>query len=134
MDKRTSMILMVIGGAFYIVGGAVAYFIVATVGGAVVGLTGNTNFAKQTTETMSTVVATGLISGALIIIGGVLVNSESRRNRIVGGVLGILGALIGIINTLAGLIVGLVLTLVGAIGGMTYKEQPPQRPTSLGAG
>ncbi|MEM1702942.1 MAG: hypothetical protein QXQ31_02685 [Zestosphaera sp.] len=126
MNKKTCMILMIVGGAFYIVGGFVATLVVGALGGLTAGLTGSPEIAKRAQEAMTAVIATGFISGILIIIGGVLVNSEVRSRRIIGGALGIIGALIGIINTFAGLVIGLVLTLVGAVGGITYKPSTPQ--------
>ncbi|MEM4873664.1 MAG: hypothetical protein QXY35_09410 [Thermofilaceae archaeon] len=126
MNKRTCMILMVAGGAFYVAGGFVASLLVGVLGGFAAGLTGSPEVAKWTRETVAATIAVGAVSGTLIIIGGVLVNSEVRSRRIVGSALGIIGALIGIANTFAGLIVGLVLTLVGAVGGITYKPSTPQ--------
>lgn len=126
MNKKTCMILMVVGGAFYIIGGLAATFLVAALGGIAVGLTGSPEVARQAQEAMVTAIITGFISGVLIIVGGVLVNSEIRSRRVIGGALGIIGALIGIMNTFAGLLIGLVLTLVGVIGGITYKPSTPQ--------
>lgn len=126
MNKRTCMILMVAGGAFYVAGGFVASLLVGVLGGFAAGLTGSPEVAKWTRETVAATIAVGAVSGTLIIIGGVLVNSEVRSRRIVGSALGIIGALIGVANTFAGLIVGLVLTLVGAVGGITYKPSTPQ--------
>ncbi|MEM4570463.1 MAG: hypothetical protein QXE66_04050 [Desulfurococcaceae archaeon] len=126
MNKRTCMILMVAGGAFYVAGGFVASLLVGVLGGFAAGLTGSPEVAKWTRETVTATIGVGAVSGTLIIIGGLLVNSEVRSRRIVGSALGIIGALIGVANTFAGLIVGLVLTLIGAVGGITYKPSTPQ--------
>lgn len=121
VSKRTGMALLIAGGAFYIVGGLAAGFIL----GGLIAFTGGLSGRSMTTEAntaLTTYFGWGLFTGVLIIIGGLLVNSPSGRRRKIGGALAIIMALIGIINTIAGLVIGFVLTLVGAIVGLTYKE------------
>ncbi len=115
------MVLLIAGGAFYIVGGLTAGFIL----GGLIAFMGGLSGQSMTTEAntaLATYLGIGLFTGILIIIGGLLVNSPSGTRRKIGGALAIIMALIGIINTMAGLVVGFVLTLVGAIVGLTYKE------------
>jgi hypothetical protein len=128
VSKRTAMALLIAGGAFYIVGGLTAGVVLGGLIAFAGGLTG-----KSTTSEAYTALATyfgwGLFTGIPIIIGGVLVNSNSGKRRKVGGALAIAMAVIGIINTFAGLVVGFVLALVGAIVGLTYKEPAVSAPT-----
>lgn len=121
VSKRTGMVLLVAGGAFYIVGGLAAGFILGGLLAFMGGLSGQ-SMTTQANTALATYFGWGLFTGVLIIIGGLLVNSPSGRRRKIGGALAIIMALIGIINTLAGLVIGFVLTLVGAIIGLTYKE------------
>ena len=115
------MALLIAGGAFYIVGGIVAGMIV---GGLMVfsGALSGQSMTAQASGVLATSIGFGLLTGVLIIIGGVMVNSGSRKVRIIGGVLAITMSVIGLVNTAAGLVIGFVLTLVGAIVGITHKE------------
>jgi hypothetical protein len=124
------MILLITGGAFYIVGGLAAGFILGGLIAFTGGLAGTSRIAEANAA-VATYFGWGLSTGVLIIIGGLLVNSPSGKRRKIGGALAIIMALIGIINTLAGLAIGFVLTLVGAIIGLTYKEpEATQQVTS----
>jgi hypothetical protein len=109
VSKRTAMALIIAGGAFYIVGGLAAGFVLGGLIAFAGGLAG-----KSTTNEANTALATylgwGLFTGIPIIIGGILVNSTSGKRRKIGGALAIVMALIGIINTFAGLAIGFVLT------------------------
>lgn len=132
MEKRTAMILMVAGGAFYIAGGVVMAYIITVLKGIETGLRGGGSQEDLWTA-VTPIIITGFVTGLLIIIGGVLVNSENRRNRVIGGVLGIVMALLGAVNTLGGLIVGILLSIIGSAAGLTYKhptKMPPLDSTS----
>lgn len=74
---------------------------------------------------MVLVVVFGLFTGALIIVGGTLLNSETAGRRKSGGILAICMMVIGAIPTLGGIGIGFILTLVGGVLGMTYKERFP---------
>jgi len=123
VKKRTAMILTVSGGAFYIIGGFVAYLVVAGLGGFTAGLTGSQELVKSTQEAMTAAIVTGLITGIIIIVCGILINSESSRNRKIGAIIAIIVAILGTFNTFGGLLIGLVLTIIGASVGLTYKPK-----------
>ncbi|HII45904.1 MAG: CvpA family protein [Pyrobaculum sp.] len=120
MEKRTAMILMIAGGAFYIAGGVVGAYVIAVLKGVEMGLVGGSE--EEVWAAITPVIATGLVTGLLIVLGGVLVNSESRKNRVIGSILGIVMALLGAINTFGGLIIGIVLAFIGSVAGLTYKQ------------
>jgi hypothetical protein len=121
VSKRIAMGLLIAGGAFYIVGGLAAGFLVGGLIAFSAGLAGRPT-PSEANMAMATYLGWGLFTGIPIIIGGLLVNSASGTRRKIGGALAIVMGLVGLINTFAGLAVGFVLTLVGAILGLVYKE------------
>lgn len=64
----------------------------------------------------------GLITGALIIFGGWLINSESPGRRKAGAIVAIVMALLGGLTTLGGLVIGFVLACIGVYLALTYKS------------
>jgi len=125
VSKTAAMVLTIIGGVFYIIGGIVAGAIVGAGLGFLAGLSGSPNPVQTATSALIIGIEVGLFSGIIIIIGGVLIHAKSRKVRVVGGVLAIVGMLVGVINTFGGLLIGLILTLLGSIFGFLYKEPEP---------
>lgn len=76
--------------------------------------------------------AIGLVTGGLIIFGGILINSESSGRRKTGCVLVIVMILIGGLTTLGGLLIGFVLAAIGVYLGLTYRSGG--RPMVFGLG
>ncbi|MGD0396931.1 MAG: zinc ribbon domain-containing protein [Nitrososphaerales archaeon] len=66
----------------------------------------------------------GIFTGALIITGGALLNSDSPGRRKSGGILSIAMMVIGAVFTLGGLLIGFILVLIGSVIGLTYKGEP----------
>ena len=70
-----------------------------------------------------TLLAFGVVVGALIIFGGVLVNSEIPGRRKAGGILVVVMIIVGSLTTLGGLLIGFILAGIGAYLGLTYKSR-----------
>jgi len=129
VDKKTAMILTLVGGTFYIVGGLVAGLFAEGLTAFTGGLTGNSNAMNDASGAFATIFAVGLITGIFIIISSLLINSNTSAYRKIGGVLAIIMALIGIIDTVGGLLIGFVMVLAGSIFGLTYHEIKPSQMT-----
>ncbi len=106
MTKKVAMILTIAGGVFYIIGGLLG------LGGLFAGI-----------------VRIGLVAGPVIITGGMLVNSNSRKVRVAAGVLAIVGVIFAGVYGCGGLIAGLALTLTGSISGLRFRESNPVQQT-----
>jgi hypothetical protein len=119
---RTAVILLIAGGAFYIVGGFAAAMLVGAIGAFVGGL-GAKGAAAQAQQTATIAIATGLLSGVTIIISAILANTGSKTKVRIGAILAIVFSLIGIINTLGGLLIGLVLVIVGSVLALIWKPE-----------
>jgi hypothetical protein len=66
--------------------------------------------------------ALGLITGALIVFGGILINSEIPGRRKAGGILVVVMIIVGGLTTLGGLVIGFILAAIGAYLGLTYRS------------
>ena len=136
--------LTIVGGVFYIIGGAVVAAVVDSLSSGLGGLGGlggvsflgpfelnNTNsglgsltgLGSGSVGTIADVLLViGLITGGLIIFGGILINSESSGRRKAGGILAAVMILLGSLTTLGGLLIGFILTVIGGYLGLTYKS------------
>ena len=122
MKPSTAAILGAIGGVMYIVGGAAAATLIAELYGVVAGLSGNQAYAKAGVNDANFLVAFGFIVGIIIIALSVtMLKSTNKKMRQIGGVLVIIVALLGALNTFGGLIIGIILSIAGAVGAITYK-------------
>lgn len=125
------------GGIFYVIGGAV----VAVAIGSLSGLGSDSNSLGILSGSLSgssfnslgyAVAGFGVISGILIIIGGLLFRYDNPGRRKVGGILVIVMLLVGGLATLGGLGIGFILVAIGAYLGLTYKSGG--RSTVIGLG
>jgi small-conductance mechanosensitive channel len=122
MKPSTAAILGAIGGAMYIVGGAAAATLIAALYGVDAGLSGNQAYVKAGVNDANFLVAFGFIVGIIIIALSVtMLKSTNKKMRQIGGVLVIIVALLGALNTFGGLIIGIILSIAGAVGAITYK-------------
>jgi len=122
MKPSTAAILGAIGGVMYIVGGAAAATLIAALYGLDAGLSGNQAYAKAGVNDANFLVAFGFIVGIIIIALSVTtLKSTNKKMRQIGGVLVIIVALLGALNTFGGLIIGIILSIAGAVGAITYK-------------
>jgi hypothetical protein len=74
----------------------------------------------------------GVVTGLLIIFGGVLINSDIPGRRKAGGILVIVMILVGGLTTLGGLLIGFILAAIGAYLGLTYKSNARGMVIGLG--
>jgi hypothetical protein len=66
--------------------------------------------------------AVGVITGSLIIFSGWLINSESSGRRKAGCILAIIMILVGGLTTFGGLVIGFILAGIGVYLGLTYRS------------
>ena len=127
VSKLTAAILTIAGGFFYAVVGAIIGLAAAYYpGGLANNLDTGVNLpASLVNDVIYAVAAFGIISGALIMVGGFLLNSDSKSRRRWGGVLALVMMVLGAIPTVGGLVIGFILTLVGAVLGLSNKSEPP---------
>ncbi len=121
VSKQIGAILTILGGVFYIFGSLVETFIAGLLLSFFPSPAGVRpgNF----TDVVLAALSFGIFSGALIIAGGAMLNSDKPDLRKSGGILAIAMMVLGALPALGGFAVGFVFTLVGSVIGLTYK--PP---------
>jgi hypothetical protein len=121
-SKTVAMMLCIVGGIFYMIGGLFGGFFIAGYEAYVAtrGILTDTVF-EQVFWILELSIIVGVVTGA-IIIGGVLMHSNNPRRRRLGGVFAIVGMVAGAVNTLGGVLFGIILTILGSIVWLTYKE------------
>jgi MFS family permease len=139
VSKQVSAVLTILGGVFYIIGAlvggiALAGFlfglfgsftsITSSISSSLPASTPTLNFGALGTGILLIIIF-GIFTGAMIIVGGALLNSDSAGRRKSGGILAVAMMILGGLPTLGGLFIGFILTLVGAVLGLTYKESSP---------
>ena len=73
----------------------------------------------------------GLISGILIIIGAIMINSGERGKVRNGGILVLIFSIISLIFSVGGFFIGFILGLIGGILALTWKpKEVPTRPVT----
>lgn len=128
----TPSILTIAGGVFYVIGGAVVALMAGSLdsilsgsGGLFSGLisaSGTSSIGGSGIDALVYAVAVfGIVSGLLIIFGGILFTSPNQNRRKLGGILTVVMMLIGGLATLGGLIIGFILTAIGAYMAYTSK-------------
>jgi zinc ribbon protein len=160
-SKKTAAILTIVGGVFYIIGGAVIAALLSSVsslGGLGLGDSGTNSvcqlfgaggFCAPTNSTSpgfgnlgaggldlggiaDILLAVGVVTGGLIIFGGILINSEIPDRRKAGGILVIVMILLGGLTTFGGLVIGFIRAGIGAYLGLTYKSNSRGMVIGLG--
>jgi len=124
VSKQVASILTILGGVFYIIGSFFGSVIFAGVFGIVTAFS-RTGTVGGFIPTVIMFLIWGSISGATIVVGGALLNSELPLRRKIGGIIAIIAMVVGVIPSLAGFAVGFILTLIGTVVGLTYKEGNP---------
>ncbi|MDA4121777.1 MAG: zinc ribbon domain-containing protein [Thaumarchaeota archaeon] len=124
-SKLTAALLTIVGGFFYAaVGGLIALATAYIPGGLANNLDLGVNVsASFLNDVIYALASFGIISGALIMVGGFLLNSDSKSRRRWGGMLALIMMVLGAIPTLGGFVIGFILTLVGAILGLSSKSE-----------
>lgn len=134
-SKKTAAILTMVGGIFYVIGGAVVASALDLLGsglgsGSLSQLGCDSFCSSDTTNTgnlglgglADALLAFGLITGGVMIFGGWLINSENSGRRKVGCILALVMILLGGLTTLGGLLIGFILAAIGVYFGFTYKS------------
>ncbi|MGA2665910.1 MAG: zinc ribbon domain-containing protein [Nitrososphaerales archaeon] len=144
MRNATAVVLTVVGGVFYAVGGGLVFALagsIASLGnfsglGDYGSLITPTNITPTDSSGISDFVyavgAFGIIAGILIIVGGVLMRSEMPRHRKTGGILAAVMLFVGFLPALGGLIIGLILGAIGCYMGLTYGASRSAMTLGLG--
>jgi hypothetical protein len=124
VSKQVGAVFTILGGAFYIIGALLGTFVFALFG-AIASFSNTSGISTAgVADAVAAVFLFGVFTGVLIIVGGVLLNSDSSGRRKSGGILAIAMMVIGAAPTLGGLLIGFVFTLVGTVVGLTYKGEP----------
>ncbi len=131
----TAAILTIVGGVFYMIGGAVVALALDSLSSSSLGFGGLQGFPGFNSTSYSDLLGTGsmggiaegllafgLITGALIVFGGILINSEIPGRRKAGGILVVVMIIVGGLTTLGGLVIGFILAAIGAYLGLTYRS------------
>lgn len=128
-SKQAGAVLTILGGVFYIIGSLLGAVLTAVFVGMANafpnGYQGAPSVGLGSAGAIAVLVfGLGIFSGAMIIVGGALLNSDSSDRRKAGGVLAIAMMIIGAIPTFGGFLIGFILTLIGSVIGLTYKQGP----------
>ena len=122
-----AFVLSLVGGVFYILGGAFIAFL-ATVVGSLASLVG-AGYLGLGIVGLGTI---GLVSGIVILVGAVMMNSSDKSKVRTGSILVLVFTLVGAAFTIGGFFIGFILALIGAILGLTWKPSatmpPPPSP------
>ncbi len=131
MKLDTASMLTIIGGVFYVIGGFVEGLAVGSLNGllsssdglfsGLPGSAGGLASGSGLDALAFGIAVIGIITGLVIVFGGVLFASPDPGKRKLGGILAIVMMLIGGLFTLGGLVIGFILTAIGAYMGLTSK-------------
>ncbi|HEV2225247.1 MAG TPA: hypothetical protein VGR56_00420 [Nitrososphaerales archaeon] len=129
-EKPTAaFVLSLIGGIIYLLVGIIVAAAAAFIG-SIVGLAGYGVGGLA----VASVGAIGLVSGILMLVGAVMMNSSNKSKVRTGSVLVLLFTLIGALFTLGGFLIGFILGLIGSIMGLVWKPSeamPPPPPPPM---
>jgi len=137
-SKQAAAVLTIIGGVFYLVGSVVGSIITALASD-LTSLSSGFNPSNPGASSIPSissipnlsssfslaVLGFGALCGAVIIVGGALINSDNAGWRKGGGILALAAMVIGAVPDVGGLLIGFILILVGGILGLTYKPNEP---------
>lgn len=123
-EKPTAaFVLSLIGGIIYLLIGVLVAVVVAFLG-SISGLPG----FRMAGFAMAGIGGIGLVSGILMIVGAVMMNSSAKSRVQAGSIIVLVFTLVGALFTLGGLLVGFVLALVGSILGLTWRPPATEAP------
>jgi hypothetical protein len=127
VTKKAAAILTMLGGAFYLGTGVLIAAVAGTTPSLASSLSlGTTGLSSSTLQTIIYAVAGfDILSGALIMVGGFLLNSANSGTRRIGGILALVMMVLGALTSFGGFVIGFILTMIGSIFGLTYKSEPP---------
>ena len=131
-SKAAAMVLCVVGGLFYMLGGFA--------GGTLImiyetflryGISASALDNQDFFWILELSIVIGVITGSMIIVGGVMMNSNLAERRRLGLRIAVIGTVAGLVNTLGGAVLGALLSLIGCILGTTYKEPRPMGSAAI---
>lgn len=126
-EKPTAaFVLSLIGAIIYLL---VGIFIAAASAlvGSMVGFAG----AAMAGLAVAVVGGIGLVSGAIMLVGAIMMNSSDRSRVKTGAILVLVFTLVGAIFTVGGFVIGFILALVGSILGLTWKPSMQTAPSPM---
>src|SRR5437879_13504469 len=115
-SKAAAMVLCVVGGLFYMLGGFA--------GGTLImiyetflryGISASALDNQDFFWILELSIVIGVITGSMIIVGGVMMNSKLAERRRLGLRIAVIGTVAGLVNTLGGAVLGALLSLIGCI-------------------
>jgi Family of unknown function (DUF6114) len=124
-DKPTAaFVLSLLGGIFVLIGGLVQTFL-----GAFISSIGMATGASNATGVGSTFGILGMVSGVLMIMGGVLMYARPQTHTMWSAIVLVLSLVSLATSTVGGFFIGFILGLIGAILGLKFK--PTMTPGAL---
>ncbi len=147
MRNSTAVYLTVAGGVFYLLAGVAITLLVGSLSSSFdnldgnLGLNGFPGFNSTAVPTLNTsgfndiaylVGGFGVLTGIVIIVGGILMGSEQPNRRKAGGILAVVMLFLGVLPTLGGFVIGFILAAIGCYMGLTYKATRSNFVVGLG--
>jgi len=124
----TAFALCLVAGIIYLIVGIIIAAASSQVG-SITALSGISNV-----QTLVAIVgAVGALCGVVMVVGSLLMNSDTKSRVRTGAVLVLVFAIVGALFTAGGLFIGFILALVGSILGLVWKgseamQMPPAPP------
>ena len=128
-DKPTAaFVLSLIGAVLYLLVGTILAAVSSLIGG-VADMAGYAGIGLG----IAALGAVGLLSGVVMIIGSIMMNSSEKGRVRNGSIIVLIFTIVGALFTLGGFGIGFILALIGSILGLTWKPStvapPPPAPT-----
>jgi hypothetical protein len=121
-DKPTAAFaLSLIGGIFILLGGIAVAALAAVAGGFLL------TVLPAAGAALIGLGVFGLISGILVILGAVWINSGEKSKVRTGSILVLIFSILSFIGAFAGFFIGFLLGLIGAILGLTWNPSTPEQ-------
>jgi hypothetical protein len=117
-EKPTAaFILSLLGGIFYLL-----------VGIGLAAISSVFAFVPMAGLAIAAIAGIGLLSGILMIVGAVMMNTSNKSRVRTGSILVLVFTLVGAIFTAGGAVIGFILALIGSILGLTWNPSTPMAP------
>lgn len=127
-EKPTAaFVLSLIGGIIYLLAG-----IITAVASYLIGSLASFGGLEAVGIAFAAVGAVGIVSGVIMVVGAVMMNSSVKSKVRTGAILVLVMMIIGAYFTIGGFVIGFILALIGSVLGLTWKPTetmpPPQAP------
>lgn len=122
----TAFALCLVAGIIYLIVGVIIAAASSQVG-SITAVSGISNI-----QTLVAIVGgVGAACGVVMIVGSILMNSDTKSRVRTGAVLVLIFAIVGALFTAGGLFIGIILALIGSILGLMWKgPEPTQMPSA----